>query len=133
MKILGIDYGRKNIGLAISDEGESMAFPREVIQNDKDLFNNLERVIKEEEIGKFVVGDPGDYDIKEDVVSFCKKLEENFSLPLYMEKEFMTSMHSSFLTKEKPIARKSKSEDKKDDRAAMIILQRYLDKNKNND
>ena len=41
MRILGIDYGTKRIGLAISDENEGLAFPREIFFNDVKIFKNL--------------------------------------------------------------------------------------------
>ena len=39
MKFLGIDYGIKRIGLAISDENRSLAFPKEIILNNRSVFS----------------------------------------------------------------------------------------------
>jgi putative Holliday junction resolvase len=130
MKILGVDYGTKRIGVAISDEGAGFAFPKGVLANDDKLVAGLAKIIHDEGITAIVLGDPGDNKISADVKSFAKKLEETFGLEVIMEKEFMTSMHVSQAGGKKPIARQSKKDTgpKKDDSAAALILQRYLDR-----
>lgn len=130
MRILGIDYGSKRVGLAISDEGGSFAFPKDVLVNDDMIFNNLARIIEEENVEEIVVGDPGENLVAEEVKNFVEKIKENFSLPVHLEKEFMTSLHVSQFLCKKPIARKEKKErgEKRDDSAAALILQRFLDK-----
>ncbi len=127
---MGLDYGAKRIGVAVSDENASMAFPREILLNDSHVLNQIGNIIKTEEIGKIVIGDPGDNQIKVAVEEFSKMIEEEFALPVIMEKEFMTSMHVSQAGGKKPIARLEKQDrsPKRDDSAAALILQRYLDK-----
>ena len=49
-KFLGIDYGTKRIGVAISDEEGILAFPREIVPNDLDSFKKLSEIIKIENI-----------------------------------------------------------------------------------
>lgn len=130
MRILGLDYGAKRIGVAVSDDNASMAFPREILLNDTQVFQSIGSIIKSEEIGKIVVGDPGDNSIAGEVREFVHKLEHEFKLPVIMEKEFMTSMHVSQAGGKKPIARQEKQDrsPKRDDSAAALILQRYLDR-----
>ena len=130
MKILGVDYGVKRIGIAVSDENSVFAFPYAILLNDGKVFLELGNIIKKEEIGKIVVGDPGDNSIAGEVREFVKKLEQEFSLPVIMEKEFMTSMHVSQASGKKPTARLEKQDrgPKRDDSAAALILQRYLDR-----
>lgn len=130
MRILGLDYGAKRIGVAVSDDNAGMAFPREILPNDARVFQAISSIIKSEEISKIVVGDPGDNLIASAVREFATKLEKEFSLPIVMEKEFMTSMHVSQAGGKKPIARLEKQDKspKRDDSAAALILQRYLDK-----
>lgn len=130
MRILGLDYGAKHIGVAVSDDNAGMAFPREILMNDSKVLVSIGSMIKEEEIGKIVVGDPGDNLISDAVREFVAKLEKEFSLPVIMEKEFMTSMHVSQAGGKKPIARQEKQDrgPKRDDSAAALILQRYLDR-----
>ena len=48
MKFLGIDYGTKRIGVAISDEKKVLAFPKEIVLNDSSSLKKLEEIIKTE-------------------------------------------------------------------------------------
>lgn len=130
MKILGIDYGTKRIGIALSDEHASFAMPKTILENNTKLLFSIGIIIEEEHIEKIVVGDPGANSIADDVKYFVAKLEKEFNLPVVLEKEFMTSMHVSQAAGKKPIARQTKQErgEKRDDSAAALILQRYLDR-----
>ncbi len=130
MRILGIDYGSKRIGIAVSDETAGFAFPKGVLPNDGKIFAGLAKIIHDEGVTSIVLGDPGDNKISTDVRKFAKSLEEKFGLSVVMEKEFMTSLHVSQAHGKKPIARQTKKEvgPKKDDSAAALILQRYLDR-----
>ncbi len=130
MRIIGLDYGTKNIGVALSDEAANFAMPKTVLGNDAKIFENLRKIIEESEVSKIVLGDPGENNISKEVKTFAEKLENEFGLPLVWEKEFMTSMHVSQFGGRKPIARLEKQErgEKKDESAAALILQRYLDR-----
>ncbi|MDQ5901424.1 MAG: putative pre6S rRNA nuclease [Patescibacteria group bacterium] len=130
-KILGIDYGKKRIGVAISDENASFAFPLDVLENNQEVFAKISELVKKEKIQTVVVGDPGENEIKKEVNVFVERLKE-FGLSVFLEKEFMTSLHTDIFTKTKPVARQTKKEilPKKDHSAAALILQRYLDKQK---
>ena len=46
-KFMGIDYGTKRVGIALSDDGGSMAFPRTVLSNDKHLLSKVEALCKD--------------------------------------------------------------------------------------
>ena len=140
-KFLGIDYGSKRIGIAISDEGGKVAFPKTILNNDKKLFENLEKIIKSEKVSEIVLGESLNYtgeknEIMKKVEKFKTNLEKNFNLPIHFEQEFMTSMQ---VRKEKihPVkSRKARISSKAklfnrasiDDSVAAIILQSYLDK-----
>ena len=104
MKILGVDFGTKRIGIAISDETAAFAFPKAIMPHDGKLIALIRKMLG----------------------------EERFNLPVIMEKEFMTSMHVSQAFGQKPVARQVKQErgEKRDDSAAALILQRYLDRKK---
>lgn len=130
-KILGLDYGKKRIGVAISDETGVFAFPLEVLENNQEFFSKISELIKKDEIQVVVVGDPGENEIKKEVNLFIDKIKD-MGVSVFLEKEFMTSLHTDIFTKTKPIARQTKKEilPKKDHSAAALILQRYLDKQK---
>ena len=135
-RILGIDYGAKRIGLAISDEEATLAFPKEILFNDSNVFKKIIEIVQNENISSFVVGDSVDLNdvknpISEKIDVFVKKLESEFNLPVYKQKEFFTSVEARGRDgKEQNNARKTKQVQnvKIDDSAAALILQRYLDK-----
>lgn len=53
---MGIDYGTKRVGVALTDEGGSMAFPHIVLDNDSKLLKKLEDIVTEREVGEIVIG-----------------------------------------------------------------------------
>lgn len=53
---MGIDYGTKKVGIAMTDEAGSMAFPRTVIPNDAALLETLVSMIETESVGEIVIG-----------------------------------------------------------------------------
>ncbi len=57
-KILGIDYGKVRVGIAVSDDSSTIAFGRKVIDNNKHLYNELKKIITEENISQIVLGYP---------------------------------------------------------------------------
>jgi len=63
MKILGIDYGTKRIGTALSDEDGLMAFPNVVIENDNKVIENIEKIINENDVKVVVIGESKNYKI----------------------------------------------------------------------
>ena len=141
MRILGIDYGTKRIGVAISDENLVLAFPKEIIKNDADTFNKLIAIIKKERIGEIVVGESVDFSGKLNALSgrievFILELKEKFSLPVRKQKEFLTSVEARKSGSNKKSLSPSQAHSKLkriksgrvDASAAALILQRYLDK-----
>ena len=141
MKFLGIDYGTKRIGLAISDENGILAFPKEILTNDTNIFKKLGEIIAEESIEEFVIGESVDFSGKLNVLSarieiFISELKKKFKLPVHKQKEFLTSVEARRGKNRKaqlspPQAHSKKKQIKNgriDASAAALILQRYLDK-----
>ena len=141
MKILGIDYGTKRIGLAITDENHRLAFPKEILTNDSSTFKKLGEIIKAEKISEIVIGESVDFSGKLNALSarievFILELEERFHLPIHKQKEFLTSVEArkspNAKTRLSPSQAHSKVKQIKSGRidasAAALILQRYLDK-----
>lgn len=141
MRILGIDYGTKRIGVAISDENYALAFPQEVVLNNKDTFSKLGAIIKKENISQIVVGESVDFSGKLNALSgrievFILELQEKFGLPVHKQKEFLTSVEARKSINSKNGLSQSQAHSKLkqiksgrvDASAAALILQRYLDK-----
>jgi putative Holliday junction resolvase len=128
MKYLGIDFGTKNIGLALSDDNGSIAFPLKTIPA-HDAMAQIQKTVHDEQIEEIVLGDPGQENaIYEQVISFKEKLEE--IRPVKLEREFMTSFHTSLAEKHSRDDGRRHEQDrtKKDESAAALILQRFLDR-----
>ncbi len=56
MRLLGIDYGSKKTGLALTDESGSMAFPHSVVPTDAKLLGTIETLIMKEKVSEIVLG-----------------------------------------------------------------------------
>ncbi|PIY96339.1 MAG: Holliday junction resolvase RuvX [Candidatus Kerfeldbacteria bacterium CG_4_10_14_0_8_um_filter_42_10] len=134
-KILGIDYGEKHIGLAVSDDEKKWVFPYSRIEKKswEQVFEELKIICEKENIEKIVVGLP--LSLKENrnekakkIQDFIGRLEETVNIPADFEDERFTTKASEQLLKQ---AGKKKLKDKVDETAAVLILQSYLEKNKN--
>jgi putative Holliday junction resolvase len=136
MKYLGIDYGEKRIGLSISDESGSMAFPYKIIVNNLELIDTIHNICGQEEILAIVLGESHDLSGKPNKImgsieEFKRNLEIELDIPIYYEKEFMTTVFARGNDGKKiNNARKEKikKNKKSDDSASALILQRYLDR-----
>jgi putative holliday junction resolvase len=129
MRILGIDYGTKRIGIAISDPDEQFALPHSVIKNslsiskDTSIVDHIVSIATAEGIETIIMGESRDYHgapnkILSDVLALKQKLEERKFI-VHLEPEFMTSQQAE---------RFQGKHDKSDAAAAALILQAYLDK-----
>ena len=136
MKYIGIDYGSKRVGIAISDEGGMMAFPYKIIQNNAELVDAIHNICGEEEVSSIVIGESRDSSgvankIMEKINQFKIELDSEVGLPIHFQKEFMTTIEARGRGgKEINNARKIAKADKKaaDASAAALILQRFLDR-----
>ena len=127
MKYLGIDYGEKRVGLAVSDNDGKVAFPKLVLENNSDLFNKTSSFCVENKIEAIVVGESKNYKgednkISPQIISFKRELLKIIKLPIFLEPEFMSSMQ---------VEKTFGKTDMLDASAASIILQTFLDKEKN--
>lgn len=132
--ILGIDYGSKRMGLAVSDLSQTIATSYKILYR-KELaydLSELSNIIKEKEIGAIVMGLPlqmngAEGDIASEVHKFAAVLKENFNLPLLLwDERLSSSAMENFLIKEVDLSRKKRAKVL-DATAAAYILQGALD------
>jgi putative Holliday junction resolvase len=126
-KYLGIDYGSKRVGIAMSDDDGMMAFPKEVLSNDAKLIQNLEKIVKDNNIKKVVIGESKNYKMKDneimaEIIDFKEVIEKILEIDVVFQAEFMTSVQAQKI---------QGKNDMIDASAASIILQTYLDSDKN--
>ena len=133
---LGIDFGDKRVGLAISDKSNLIASPFKTINytNANDLVSQLEKIVIENNIEIFVLGLPinmkGEDTTQTKIVRKFKESLSSLDLPIIYEDERLSSVsakNSLILQNIKTGHNKSEI----DKTAAAIILQQYLDKNSN--
>ena len=123
MRYIGIDYGKKRVGVAVSDEAGGFALPKEVLANDENLVERIVAFAKENDATTIVLGDSKDYKSKdnlimEKIIPFKKKLEE-MGMEVILEPEFMTSYAAQRFQGKNALH---------DASAAALILQSFLDK-----
>ena len=140
-RFLGIDYGTKRIGLAISDENNTMAFPKEIVLNGPETLKRLGEIIKKEGVTDIVIGESVDFSGKLNALSgrievFILELGEKFHLPVHKQKEFLTSVEARRSKDTKKDLNRGQAHSKLkqiksgriDAQAAALILQRFLEK-----
>ncbi len=128
MKFMGIDYGTKRVGIALSDSSNAFALPYKVIQNSKSLLEDLNEIICEKEVDTVVMGESKNFQGKDnavmkDINNLKESIENNLHKTVILEPEFMTSQQAASVQGEHALL---------DASAAAIILQSYLDRIKNN-
>ncbi len=124
MRFLGIDYGHKKVGFALSDESGVMAFPYGVVENDKHLLTTIVKLIEKENIKEIVIGhsinkDGTDNKIHEAVTEFITTLTLETGLPIHLEPEQYTTQEA---------LRIQGRNEQTDAAAATIILNSFLQK-----
>lgn len=133
-RIIGIDYGRKRIGVAVSDPLRIFASALETVQSAK-IIEYLQKYAEQETIVRFVVGYPINMngqpsEAAADVEVFLKQLAKHFpNIPVTLEDERFTSV----LAHRAMIDGGMKASERRDKASvdkisAAIILQSYLDR-----
>ena len=137
MRLLGLDVGAKTVGVAISDELGITAQKLETIQIDESRYNfgmrPLKKLVRQYEVDGFVLGLPKNMDGNSGSSvarskAYGKRLEEKFGLPVHYSDERLTTIESRrVLVEDAGIHDRKKRKQVIDQRAAVLILQNYLD------
>ncbi|WP_022660711.1 Holliday junction resolvase RuvX [Paucidesulfovibrio longus] len=136
MRTLGIDFGLKRVGLAVTDPYGMMAFPRPALERTtKDrLFADLLALIEADRIERIVVGlplalDGSDTETTRQARNFAERLGRRTPLPIEFMDERLTSAEAEGLLKEAGLCGK-KRKTRLDSQAAVIILEAWLATNR---
>ena len=133
MKLLSMDYGRRRIGLATTDETGTLIRGLTTIDRkvSKDPVDDILALISSEKPSSIIVGLPLDHDNEEtemttEIRSFALKIQENTGIPMHFVDESYSSINAM------EVLRFKKKKDRRDktavDRvAACLILKRYLE------
>ena len=135
-RILGIDYGQKRIGIAISDPLRLIAYPLETVER-KRIEDSIRRILEKYSIEYVIIGYPLRTDGKlgkrgEEVKSFAEKIKEKFNINIKLWDERYTTIEAERIIRD--IGKKPSRDKGRVDRvAASLILQSYLDYLKRNE
>jgi putative Holliday junction resolvase len=121
MRYLGIDYGKKRIGLALGEKG--LARPLMVLPNNKEIEEEIGQICQKEAIDRLVLG--WSEDLKEEIKAFKESLESRLGLPVELEDETLTS-RVGVATMIKTGSRRKKRKKEADAAAAAEILASFL-------
>jgi len=133
-RVLGVDFGLKRMGVALSDVMGLTACPFTVLERqsmEKDLIE-FGLMINAHEVTMIVVGKPLNMDgtdgnLINEVNSFVRKLEEKFKIPVVLIDERLTTLQAERLLTEEADFTRVKRKSIRDKVAAALILQSYLD------
>ncbi|OGY87754.1 MAG: hypothetical protein A2233_02310 [Candidatus Kerfeldbacteria bacterium RIFOXYA2_FULL_38_24] len=127
MKYLGIDYGTKRTGIAISDSSARLSVVKETISSSvqKAVIERIKNIVVEEKVDSIIVGMPLNLsgektEMSEMVARFIEKLRNHVTIPVQTTDERLTSQMA-----EKILRGINKKE--RDQVAAQIFLQNFLD------
>ena len=132
-RLLGIDPGKKRVGLAISDEDKLVSTPLKTIikKNNSDFVKEIREIIEENNVKGIIVGNPINMDGSKSSSSqsandFAKYLSNNISIPVAMWDERLSSEGAFNLASNLDV-NTSKKISKLDQNAASFILQGAID------
>lgn len=133
MKILAIDYGEQRLGLAISDDNQTIAMSKGMLEglSQTKIIQKIKAIVNLEKVALLVIGLPIGMDNQptpwtEEVKRFAEKLRSHLTIPVQMVDERLTTQMAKTL-----LAGSGQVKEKKDQVSAQIFLQDYLDQQRN--
>jgi len=134
-KILAIDFGERRIGIAISDRKQTFAFPKLTIDTSKtpNFLQKIQALVKKENIGKIVIGNPVKIDGKDSnkskkIKAFSEKIKKMVDVPIqFWDESYTTEKAKNILHRSGKSFKENKY--KLDQIAASLILEEYLENN----
>jgi putative Holliday junction resolvase len=138
VKYLGIDYGKKRIGVAVSDEGAVMAFPLGTVEGGVGALSEVLDIVKENEVKIAVMGESRDLSgkpnpIMGEIEQFAEQLQAA-GVVVEFEPEFFTSaqalrqVQGKLMRPTQRVPMNKVVQENYDASAAALILQSYLDR-----
>ena len=136
MRVIGLDYGTKTVGVAVSDETKLIAQPLVTIERKqanklRQTYAAIETIIAEQDVELIVLGNPKNMNNTEGervqaTKEFKEALERRTGLPVVLVDERLTTVEANRILEDTGVALSARKEHI-DKMAAAIILQNYLD------
>ena len=135
MRYLGIDYGSKRVGLALSDEAGAMGFPHSIVLNSPRLIGEICALIAKENVGAVVIGESrtlagGENPIAKDAHTLGNLITERSGVTVFYESEVFTSAEARRAPEKELKSRSLKHRGAVDASAAALILTSFLTRQK---
>jgi putative holliday junction resolvase len=134
MRYIGLDLGKKTLGISLSDKlGLVASFYKNLkYENEEQLLEELIHIINQEKIDKIVLGLPKNMDgtlgfRAKETIEFKEKLEKKTTKPILLEDERLTTVLAEQVLLQADLSRK-KRKQVIDGLSAVVILQSFLDK-----
>lgn len=124
MRLMGIDFGEKRIGIALSDEQGLMAFAHSVVVNNENAVKEIKNICEKNNVEKIILGQSLDYKglpnpVMKKIELFKNLLEKETGLPVLYQSEILTTQE----------ARRLQGDiEKIDASAAALILRSFIEK-----
>ncbi len=127
MKRIGIDFGSKKIGIAVTDDSGKMAFPYAVVPNDKQFLKYIEKLVNERDIKEVVIGHSLNNDGKANQIhnaaeKFMVDITLSLGIPVHLEPEQYSTQQAKHIQGKTSMT---------DAAAAALILDSFIIKHKN--
>ncbi len=134
MRHLGIDFGTKKVGIAVSDEGGQMGFPHSVVPNDDRLLETVVALLYKQDIEAIVMGESlsltgAENPVAKEAKQFAQALKAQTGLPVHFEPEMFTTQEAGRGID----GARGGTKDNVDAQAAALILTSYLARHHGND
>ncbi len=135
-RVLGLDYGERRVGLALSDSRRTVVTPlRTIDRKREDLWRVLEEILDTYPIQEVVIGLPLSMHGEEtrrsrEVRAFARAFQDRFpGISVTLWDERLTSFEAEALLRDRGLA-PSRHKEKVDQLAATLLLQSYLDQDR---
>ena len=138
MRILGLDFGSKTVGVAVSDELLITAQGVEIVRRKspsklRQTLARIEEIIAEYKVDRIVLGYPKNMNNTEGPrveasKAYGDKIKEIFNLPVDYQDERLTTVQAERMLVEQADVSRDKRKKVIDKLAAQLILQNYLDR-----
>lgn len=127
MRYMGIDFGSKKVGIALSDESGAMGFPHSIIPNDGRLLRAVVALVKEKGVDRVVFGESRmlsgkDNPLAQSARTFAEALTKETNIPISFESEVFTTQEA----RRDPEGVWQSKTGNVDAQAAALILTSYL-------
>ena len=131
MRYLGVDYGSKRVGLALSDENGTMGFPHSIVANTPRFVDDLRELIEQEHVGAIVIGESKtlggvDNAIMKEARALGDTLARSVNIPVVYESEVFTTTEARRQHVPEAKSRRRRERVAVDASAAALILTSYL-------